>query len=56
MPVAYAIYFFIYSTWEGLSLYLEDLYVQESSRGKGVGMALIKAVASTAKVCLELPL
>ncbi len=46
VPVAYAIYFFVYSTWEGLSLYLEDVYVQEAARGKGLGMALMKAVGS----------
>ena len=34
---------------KGLSLYLEDLYVQEASRGKGVGLALLRAVAAVAK-------
>ena len=42
--VAYAIYFFVYSTWEGLSLYLEDLYVTERARGHGVGLAMMKAL------------
>lgn len=37
-----------YSTWRGLCLYLEDLYVRPSARGSGVGTALVQAVAATA--------
>ena len=37
-----------YSTWRGLCLYLEDLYVRPSARGSGVGTALVRAVAATA--------
>ena len=33
-PVGYALFFDIYSTWEGRSLYLEDLYVNPAFRGK----------------------
>ena len=33
-PVGYALFFYIYSTWEGRSLYLEDLYVNPAFRGK----------------------
>ena len=47
-PVAYALYFHIYSTWTGRGLYLEDLYVTESARGNGVGTALIKSVGQEA--------
>lgn len=32
--VGYALYFYTYSTWKGPSLYLEDLYVMPSFRGK----------------------
>ena len=35
-PVGYALFFDIYSTWEGRSLYLEDLYVNPAFRGKVV--------------------
>ena len=33
-PIGYALFFHIYSTWEGRSLYLEDLYVNPAFRGK----------------------
>ena len=32
--VGYALFFNIYSTWEGRSLYLEDLYVDSAFRGE----------------------
>ena len=32
--VGYALYFFTYSTWQGKSLYLEDIYVQPNHRSK----------------------
>ena len=35
-----AIYYTKYSTWKGKKLYLEDLIVTESERGKDVGKAL----------------
>ncbi|MBR9860423.1 GNAT family N-acetyltransferase [bacterium] len=38
--VGMAICYFRYSTWKGKCLYLEDLYVLEDYRGKGVGLAL----------------
>eukprot|EP00730_Choanoeca_flexa_P014646 TRINITY_DN6481_c0_g1_i1.p1 TRINITY_DN6481_c0_g1~~TRINITY_DN6481_c0_g1_i1.p1 ORF type:complete len:167 (+),score=23.64 TRINITY_DN6481_c0_g1_i1:63-563(+) len=47
--VGYALYFFVYSTWEGLSLYLEDLFIRKEARGQGAGMALVKAVAKAAQ-------
>jgi GNAT superfamily N-acetyltransferase len=31
-----------YSTWKGPMLYLEDLFVRESHRGKGMGFALFR--------------
>lgn len=46
---ALALYFFNWSTWEGRpSLYLEDLIVSESARGKGYGLALLKRLAQIA--------
>ena len=49
-PVGFALYFFTYSTWEGTrSLYLEDLYVSPVARKAGVGTALMKRLARTAR-------
>lgn len=33
-PVGYALFYNIYSTWEGRSLFLEDIYVNPTFRGK----------------------
>jgi len=41
----YALFFGYYSTWVGVGLYLEDLFVRESFRGRGIGKALLAAVA-----------
>ena len=44
-----ALHFYIWSTWEGRpTLYLEDLFVRETMRGKGLGLALLKALAKKA--------
>lgn len=46
---AMALYFFIWSTWEGRpTLYLEDLFVRQTMRGKGMGIKLLKALAAIA--------
>lgn len=47
--VGFALYFFGYSTWKGRTLYLEDLYVKEAHRIKGIGQALFNAVVEVAK-------
>ena len=47
--LGFALYFFTYSTWEGqATLYLEDFFVDDSSRGHGVGYALFRRLASIA--------
>ena len=33
-PVGYALFYYVYSTWEGRSLFLEDIYVNPTFRGK----------------------
>lgn len=43
-----ALYYEKYSTWKGRCLYLEDLVVTASQRGRGAGLALFKAVAAEA--------
>ena len=45
-----ALWFLTYSTWTGKpSLYLEDLFVEEGARGSGAGMALLRALAASAR-------
>jgi GNAT superfamily N-acetyltransferase len=44
----FALYHPTYSTWQGRSLYLEDLYVQPVHRGRGIGTALLARVAAEA--------
>lgn len=45
----YVTCFYTYYTWVGKSLYMDDLYVIESYRGKGIGTQLINKVISLAK-------
>ncbi|PVX49294.1 diamine N-acetyltransferase [Balneicella halophila] len=47
--VGMALYFFAYYTWVGKSLYLDDLYVKESYRGKKIGTKLLKKIFKIAK-------
>jgi GNAT superfamily N-acetyltransferase len=47
--VGFALFFPTYSTWEGRpGLYLEDLFVVEHMRGRGVGLALLVGLAAIA--------
>ena len=47
--VGFALFFPNYSTWEGKpGLYIEDIFVDESQRGTGIGRKLIAAVAKIA--------
>lgn len=43
--IGYTLFYYIYSTWCGKSMYLEDIYVTPDFRGKHVGSKLLKAVA-----------
>lgn len=47
--VGIALYYYKYSTWKGKCLFLEDIIVTESCRGKGYGKILFEAVAKVAK-------
>ena len=38
--IGFALYYIRYSTWKGCRMYLEDLIVTESWRGKGIGKLL----------------
>jgi GNAT superfamily N-acetyltransferase len=47
--VGFALYFYNYSTWRGhAGIYVEDLFVRPTFRGKGIGKALLTAVAGVA--------
>jgi GNAT superfamily N-acetyltransferase len=49
--VGLALWFLNFSTWLGISgIYLEDLYVRETFRGRGLGTALMKELA---RICVE---
>jgi GNAT superfamily N-acetyltransferase len=46
LPVGYALFFTTYSTFLAKpGIYIEDLYVQQSYRGKGVGRTLFQSIA-----------
>jgi GNAT superfamily N-acetyltransferase len=48
-PAGFALYFHTYSTWVGRKgIHLEDLFVLPEFRGRGIGKALIQAVAAVA--------
>lgn len=48
-PVGFAVYFRNFSTFLGRpGIYLEDLYVESSHRGKGIGTALLIELAKIA--------
>lgn len=50
IPVGFALYFYNFSTFKGKKgLYLEDLYVLEKYRGKGVGNKLFQYLVALAK-------
>lgn len=45
----FALYYVRYSTWKGRRIYLEDLIVTESMRGKGLGKLLFDRVVQEAQ-------
>lgn len=47
--VAFALYYFGYSTWKGKTVYLEDLYVKQAFRQQRIGLELFLAVVEIAK-------
>ena len=58
-PRGLALYFFIYSTWQGRpALYVEDLIVTDIARGGGIGRALMQELARIAEMrhCSKLEL
>ena len=47
--VGLALYYYKYSTWKGKCIYLEDIIVTESMRGKGIGKLLFEEILKVAK-------
>jgi GNAT superfamily N-acetyltransferase len=47
-PAGYALFFSYYSTWAGRRMFLEDLFVRQQFRGRGIGKALLASVACIA--------
>lgn len=49
-PIGFAFWFFTYSTWTGTKVvHLEDLFVKPEARGRGTGLALMRALAKEAR-------
>lgn len=48
-PVGYAFYFYTYHTWDGKTIYLDDLYVKEKYRRLSVGTMLACALIDLAR-------
>ena len=47
--IGYALFFGFYSSWKGPGIFLEDLFVRETFRSRGIGRALLSEVARIAQ-------
>jgi GNAT superfamily N-acetyltransferase len=47
--IGYALFFGFYSSCKGSGIFLEDLFVREAFRGRGIGRALLSEVARIAR-------
>ena len=47
--VGFALYYIRFSTWKGQRMYLEDIIVTQSMRGKGIGRMLFDRLIAEAK-------
>lgn len=47
--IGFASYFFAYYSWTGKAVYLDDLYVTQTHRKKGVGAALLNGIIDIAR-------
>lgn len=48
-PAGYALFFDYYASFRGRCLFLEDIYVRDQYRGKGIGKALFAQLAAIAQ-------
>jgi GNAT superfamily N-acetyltransferase len=48
--IGYVLFFGIYSSCKGSGIFLEDLFVREAFRGRGIGKALLSEVARIARL------
>ncbi|KAG7249170.1 hypothetical protein CRUP_017732, partial [Coryphaenoides rupestris] len=46
--IGFAMYYFTYDPWTGKLLYLEDFFVVEEYRGKGIGSEILKLLSHLA--------
>lgn len=46
--LGFALYYIRYSTWKGQAMYLEDILVTESARGRGIGKLLFDQLMAEA--------
>ncbi len=46
--VAFALYYPVYYTWKGKSMYIDDIYVKEDWRGNGIGTMLLEKIMEEA--------
>ena len=50
VAIGFAVYFYNFSTWLGRpGIYLEDLFIRPTARGKGYGRALLERLAQIAQ-------
>lgn len=47
--LGFALYYIRYSTWKGQAMYLEDILVTETARGRGIGGTLMDRLIEEAK-------
>ena len=47
--IGMSLYYFVYYTWVGKSMYLEDLYVKEAYRGQNIGSLLMNKTLEVAR-------
>ena len=47
--IGFALFYFVYYTWVGKSLYLDDLYVKQAYRGHKIGSKLLDKVIEIGK-------